>query len=130
MPARKHLNRTGKPVPAGRSWQSGVKYASASRNHYLAAAASAISYESQGYEVKVCLRAPVKRPHFAVKYRMIVDGTHKQFEYTGESEKLIGQTALGKFDSDGSFAVQVDKFDHEWSHKWHKTPICDWKPRV
>jgi hypothetical protein len=38
----------------------------------------------------------------------------------------MGKTALGRF-WDGIFVVQVDEFDHMWSHGWHETPVADWE---
>ena len=34
---------------------------------------------------------------------------------------LIGESALGQH-IDGVFKVQVNRFDHPWSHGWHETP--------
>lgn len=50
----------------------------------------------------------------------------KQYEYVGDDILLIWTTALGQ-EIDGVFKVQVDKFEHSWSHGWHETPREDWR---
>lgn len=49
----------------------------------------------------------------------------KHYEYIGDNILLILATALGQED-DGVFKVQVDEFQHPWSHGWHETPREDW----
>jgi hypothetical protein len=49
----------------------------------------------------------------------------RQFRYIGSDPSLVGETAIGQM-VDGVFKVQVDRFDHPWSHFWHETPKGDW----
>lgn len=51
----------------------------------------------------------------------------RRYEYVGNDDFLKGETALGTIRiADGEFVVQVDRFDHPWSHGWHVTPEKDW----
>ncbi len=38
---------------------------------------------------------------------------------------LSGETAMGQW-KDDKFVVQVNRFDHPWSHFWHETPRQEW----
>ena len=49
----------------------------------------------------------------------------KKFRYVGSDTLLIGETAVGQM-LGGVFKVQVDRFEHPWSHHWHETPPSDW----
>ena len=48
-----------------------------------------------------------------------------RYRYIGSNPFLYDETALGQIVS-GVFKVQVDRFDHPWSHLWHITPEKDW----
>ena len=51
-----------------------------------------------------------------------------RYEYIGQDPSLKGETALGTIRMrDAEFVVQVDRFDHPWSHGWHATPEKDWQ---
>ena len=50
----------------------------------------------------------------------------KKFRYVGSDTLLIGETAVGQM-LGGVFKVQVDRFDHPWSHGWHETLADDWE---
>jgi len=50
----------------------------------------------------------------------------KHYRYTGNERLHLGTTALGQTIG-GVFKVQVDRFEHPWSHGWHETPADDWK---
>lgn len=47
------------------------------------------------------------------------------FRYIGDDVQLRDCTALGRKSID-EFRVQVDSFDHPWSHGWHLSPESDW----
>ena len=49
-----------------------------------------------------------------------------QYRYIGADDFLTGETALGKI-IDDKFQVQVDRFEHPWSHFWHETPEAEWE---
>jgi len=48
------------------------------------------------------------------------------YRYIGDDDFLVGKTALGRM-IDGVFKVQVDRFDHPWSHYWHESPEEQWE---
>ncbi len=50
-----------------------------------------------------------------------------RYRYIGLEEFLKGETALGKWGRGLKFYVQVDRFDHEWSHGWWLTDADDWE---
>ena len=54
----------------------------------------------------------------------------KHYRYVGVGPFLAaGETALGRVrPGTRIFEVQVDRFEHPWSHGWHETSICDWEP--
>ena len=50
-----------------------------------------------------------------------------RYSYTGKEDFLLNETALGRI-VDGKFKVQVDRFDHEYSHGWWEQKEEDWTP--
>lgn len=49
--------------------------------------------------------------------------------YVGTDPLLTKETALVQGTSDPTIIiVQVDRFEHPWSHGWHSTPTKDWRP--
>jgi hypothetical protein len=62
------------------------------------------------------------------------------FRYVGDHHDLQGETAWGRYNSDGKFVVQCDGHKQmglsvpyldvdgqDWSHGWHETPRDDWE---
>lgn len=54
----------------------------------------------------------------------------KHYKYVGDNMRTIvilsGETALGH-EINGVFKVQVDRFEHPWSHGWHDTYREEWE---
>ena len=56
----------------------------------------------------------------------------KHYRYIGAEPSLVGTTALGQMIGGELqvFKVQVDRFDHPWSHFWWETLEADWEEIV
>jgi hypothetical protein len=50
-------------------------------------------------------------------------------KYIGEIEFLQGESALIQPTDDPTvIKVQVDRFEHPWSHGWHLSLAKEWRP--
>ena len=51
----------------------------------------------------------------------------RRFKYIGSDDFLVDETALGKWTASGTFRIQVDRFEHPYSHGWHRAIERHWE---